>query len=204
MKSLTRTDTLSDKKKQEEKLRKQAELEALIVKYTEKSGLDSEEIMQIKDAFDFIDRDGSGQVSKTEIEAAKKIMSLNKLAQIEFAREGEEIDESVEEVNIFDDLLAKMVEKKKTHVTVEDMIELFSDDKSKDKEYYNDVFLLFTGEKSSKKFLTLEDMRQIAAICNENISEKELKQMITRADTDKDGVVGKDEFVRFMLKTDLE
>ena len=61
------------------------------------------------------------------------------------------------------------------------------------------VFVLFIGDEKADK-IELKHLKRVAKELNENMSEDELNEMITRADTDRDGKVSFDEFYNIMTK----
>jgi Ca2+-binding EF-hand superfamily protein len=156
-------------------------------------GLNSDEVYQIKDAFDFLDKDGSGAVSKQELEQAKELL-------MEGENENENQEENIEQhMDIFTDLLSKMDSKKSNQIVFEDFIELFVNEQQRNPtKYYADLFVSFAQERSNAKQLSFDELKLIVKEIQEDIPDQELRQMFNRADLDKDGFVGKEEFVKFM------
>ena len=158
-----------------------------VAKY-EGKGLNVDEIFEIKEAFDFIDNNDSGSISRKEFSAAKNMMQI-----------GEKEDENV---NIFELMLEQSDKDKSGSISFDEFITVFSniEEQRQDKTtYYRDLFYLFTGEDDSKKKLNIEDMKSIVKKIEEKISDEDLNGMFNRADADKDGLVGVDEFVKFMM-----
>ena len=62
------------------------------------------------------------------------------------------------------------------------------------------VFDLFLGDDEKADKIELKHLKRVAKELNENMSEDELNEMITRADTDRDGKVSFDEFYNIMTK----
>ena len=61
------------------------------------------------------------------------------------------------------------------------------------------VFKLFLGDDQGDKIL-LKHLKRVARELNENMSEEELQEMITRADLNKDQGVDFEEFYQIMTK----
>ena len=51
--------------------------------------------------------------------------------------------------------------------------------------------------------ITLKSLKKICADLGENITDEELNEMITEADKDQDEVVGEDDFIKIMQKTNM-
>lgn len=56
----------------------------------------------------------------------------------------------------------------------------------------NKIFALFDDERTG--FISIKNLRRITQELGENVSEEELQELITRADTDHDGLVSEEEF----------
>ena len=157
----------------------------------EGKGLNLDEIMEVKEAFDFIDNNDSGIISKQEFVKAKKMLDT-----------GLKENERSETDGIFDEMLTIMDKDKSGNVCFDEFISVFNnvkDDKMSRNKYYQDLFYLFAGEVDDSKKLALKDMKNIVNQIEEDIEEDELKEMFERADEDKDGFVGEEEFVKFMM-----
>ena len=63
-----------------------------------------------------------------------------------------------------------------------------------------EAFDLFLGDDEKADKIELKHLKRVAKELNENMSEDELNEMITRADTDRDGKVSFDEFYKIMTK----
>ena len=158
-----------------------------VAKY-ENKGLNLDEIMEVKEAFDFIDADETGSISKKEFVTAKKMMKMGETEE--------------ENKGIFEEMLSLMDTDKSGSINFQEFIGVFTNQKdmnqSKDK-YYADLFFLFAGETGDKDKLSFKDLENIVDKIEEDIETDELREMFDRADEDKDGFVGVKEFVKFMV-----
>lgn len=62
----------------------------------------------------------------------------------------------------------------------------------------NKIFALYDDERTG--FLSVKQLRRVALELNEDVSEAELQELITRADVDKDGLVSEEEFYTILTR----
>ena len=149
----------------------------------EKNGLTADEVIEIKEAFDLFDSDKSGQIDTNELKQALQNLGIdaknqtlqNMLADIDKNGSGD-ID--------FDEFIDMMTAKMSDKDTREDL---------------QKVFDLFLGDDDGDK-IELKHLKRVVKELNENLSDDELNEMITRADTDRDGKVSFEEFYNIMTK----
>ena len=60
------------------------------------------------------------------------------------------------------------------------------------------IFALYDDERTG--FISIKNLRRVAQELNENVSEEELQELITRADTDCDGLVSEEEFYSILTR----
>ena len=60
------------------------------------------------------------------------------------------------------------------------------------------IFALYDDERTG--FISIKNLRRVAQELNENVSEEELQELITRADTDCDGLVSEEEFYTILTR----
>jgi len=146
-------------------------------------GIPLEDIKLIKEAFDLFDADKSGKIDTTELKEALETIKLP--------------TESATLKNIMDSLDAD----KSGTVEFDEFINLLSAKAAvgDTKEDLRKVFALFTGGKTNK--ITIETLRGIAQeLTDLNLTESEMKEMILRADNNKDNAVDFEEFYNIMTK----
>ena len=60
------------------------------------------------------------------------------------------------------------------------------------------IFALYDDERTG--FISIKNLRRVAQELNENVSEEELQELITRADLDCDGLVSEEEFYTILTR----
>jgi centrin-1 len=153
----------------------------------EKNGLTEDEVLEIKEAFDLFDTDGSGTISTEELRKALQNLGidarnqtlLNMMSDLDKDRSGS-ID--------FDEFISMMTAQMSDTDSREDL-----------RKVYN----LFLGDDSGSRVnnkIQLQHLKRVARELNEAMSDEELLEMITRADLDRDGAVDFEEFYAIMTK----
>jgi centrin-1 len=153
----------------------------------EKNGLTEDEVLEIKEAFDLFDTDGSGTISTEELRKALQNLGidarnqtlLNMMADLDKDRSGS-ID--------FDEFISMMTAQMSDTDSREDL-----------RKVYN----LFLGDDAGSRVnnkIQLQHLKRVARELNEAMSDEELLEMITRADLDRDGAVDFEEFYAIMTK----
>ena len=150
----------------------------------EKSGLTEDEVMEIKEAFDLFDSDGSGEIDTDELKQALSNLGIDAKNQT-LQNMINDIDKNNSGTIDFDEFIEMMTAKMSDKDTREDL---------------KKVFDLFIGDDEKADKIELKHLKRVAKELNENMSEDELNEMITRADTDRDGKVSFDEFYNIMTK----
>eukprot|EP00343_Euplotes_focardii_P007642 CAMPEP_0205822318 /NCGR_PEP_ID=MMETSP0206-20130828/12081_1 /ASSEMBLY_ACC=CAM_ASM_000279 /TAXON_ID=36767 /ORGANISM="Euplotes focardii, Strain TN1" /LENGTH=171 /DNA_ID=CAMNT_0053118473 /DNA_START=21 /DNA_END=536 /DNA_ORIENTATION=+ len=147
------------------------------VKY-QREGLSQEEIEELKEAFDLFDTDGGGTIDSSELKAAMESLGYDKknrtiVEMIENMEDGE--------------------------IDFEGFLDMMTARMSDSKEDIMKVFRLF--DESGSGVITIDDLRRVAQTLGDSMTEAELKEMIDRGDTNKNGVIDPDEFVHIMLSS---
>ena len=150
----------------------------------EKNGLTEDEVMEIKEAFDLFDTDKSGEIDTDELKQALSNLGIDAKNQT-LQNMINDIDKNQSGTIDFDEFIDMMTAKMSDKDTREDL---------------EKVFDLFLGDDEKADKIELKHLKRVAKELNENMSEDELNEMITRADTDRDGKVSFDEFYNIMTK----
>jgi len=145
--------------------------------------LTESELLEIREAFNLFDLDGSGKISPAELKVAMKSLGFETKNQMIY------------------EMITKLDKDKSGDIDFEEFTELMlsSTDKKDTKEDIMHVFNLFDHDASGK--ITLEDLRRVADELGEEITDEELRNMIARADTNEDNAISKDEFLAIMLRS---
>ena len=150
----------------------------------EKNELTEDEEMEIKEAFDLFDTDKSGEIDTDELKQALSNLGIDAKNQT-LQNMINDIDKNQSGTIDFDEFIDMMTAKMSDKDTREDL---------------KKVFDLFLGDDEKADKIELKHLKRVAKELNENMSEDELNEMITRADTDRDGKVSFDEFYNIMTK----
>ena len=149
----------------------------------EKNGLTYEEVQEIKEAFDLFDTDKTGEIDTNELKQALSNLGIDARNQT-LANMMADIDRNGSGTIDFDEFIDMMTAKMSDKDTREDL---------------QKVFELFLGDDDSDK-IEIKHLKRVVKELNETMSDDELNEMITRADTDRDGKVSFEEFYNIMTK----
>ena len=150
-----------------------------------KNGLTEDEVMEIKEAFDLFDTDHSGEIDTSELKQALSNLGIDAKHQT-LQNMIKDVDKSASGTIDFDEFIEMMTAKMSDKDTREDL---------------KKVFELFLGDDAGTvDKIELKHLKRVAKELNENMSDEELQEMITRADIDKDGKVSFEEFYAIMTK----
>lgn len=150
----------------------------------EKNGLTEDEVMEIKEAFDLFDTDKSGEIDTNELKQALKNLGIDAKNQT-LANMMADLDKDNSGQIDFGEFIDMMTAKMSDRDTREDL---------------EKVFRLFLGDDDKADKIQLKHLKRVARELNENMSEEELQEMITRADLNKDQGVDFEEFYQIMTK----
>ncbi|GAB5355350.1 hypothetical protein AAMO2058_000198200 [Amorphochlora amoebiformis] len=150
-----------------------------------KSELSSEQKQEIREAFDLFDTDGSGTIDKNELKVAMRALGFEPKKE-EIAKMIQDIDKDNSGEIDFPEFLEMMTAKMGDRDSKTEILK---------------AFRLFDDDETG--FITLDNLRRVAKEIGENMSDKELQEMIDEADRTNDGKVNEDEFLRIMKKTSL-
>merc|ERR1712216_661034 len=151
----------------------------------ELKSLSDEQKQELREAFDLFDTDGSGAVDAAELHTAMKALGFEPKKE-EIAKMVKEMDKDGDATVDFEEFCIMMAEKMNQNDGKDELLKgfkLFDDDN--------------TGKISFKNF------KRVAKELGENLSDKELEEIIAEADTDGDGEINESEFLAVMVKTGL-
>lgn len=150
----------------------------------ERPGLSSEEIDELHEAFKLFDADGTGEIDPQELKRAMQSLGYDVKNQMVYqVLESIDKDDAGGKTIDFNDFLDLMTARMSSKDSREDILK---------------VFRLFDDDNKGK--ISLDNLRRVARELGEDMNEEELKEMITRADLDGDGLISEDEFYNIMTK----
>ena len=141
--------------------------------------------LEIKDAFEMFDTEGTGVIDAKELKIAMRALGFD-LKKDEVRRITGEIDKHGD-----------------GFVKYEDFLEILTQ-KTTDKEPIDEIkkaFKLMCEEGHDK--ITVKSLKKTIKDLGENMSEEEIVEMIEEADKDQDGEIGEEDFIKIMKKTNL-
>merc|ERR1711935_1068452 len=145
-------------------------------------GLSTDEVQEVKDAFDLFDSDNSGAVSVNELVEAMQSLGLEQKNEAVFNMIKEiDTDGSGElEFQEFLEMMTARLSDKAPRTEIERVFKLFDEDR--------------TGE------ISLNNLKRVASELGEEVSNEKLQEMVKRNDVDKDGAWSMDDFYAVMTK----
>mgnify|MGYP006113610941 FL=1 len=149
-----------------------------------KDMVDSEQLEELKEAFQLFDTNHSGNIDSREFKAAMRALGFP-IKKVDVIRYFKEIPKDISESLTFEEfirIVAPIMPKRD----------------SKDEIYK--VFALFDEDKTGK--VSFKNLKKIAAEVGENLTDEEIKEMISEADrsTHKEGLIDFEDFFRVMKK----
>lgn len=151
-------------------------------KFWERPGVSSDEVQEVKDAFDLFDTDSSGAVSVQELVDAMVSLGIDQKNESVFNMIKEIDTDGSGELEFAEWL--EMMTARLTHKTPRSEIEK--------------VFKLFDNDRTGE--ISLDNLKRVAGELGEEVSNEELQEMVMRNDVDKDGAWTLDDFYAVMTK----
>eukprot|EP00746_Dinoflagellata_sp_MGD_P160345 gnl/MRDRNA2_/MRDRNA2_87047_c0_seq1.p1 gnl/MRDRNA2_/MRDRNA2_87047_c0~~gnl/MRDRNA2_/MRDRNA2_87047_c0_seq1.p1 ORF type:complete len:164 (+),score=60.15 gnl/MRDRNA2_/MRDRNA2_87047_c0_seq1:91-582(+) len=141
--------------------------------------------VEIKEAFELFDTDGSGSIASGELKVAMKALGFEpKPGEIEKLIHS--VDDDGDGEMDYDDFERMMEQKILNKDQKDDLLKAFS---------------IFDDDKTGK--ISLANLKRVAKELGETMSEDDLKEVIAESDKDGDGELSVDEFLAVMKKNEL-
>ena len=147
--------------------------------------LTEDQKVEVREAFDLFDTDGSGTIDAKELKVAMRALGFEPSKE-EIRKLISQIDRDGSGTVDFPEFLSMMTTKMGERDSHEEMIK---------------AFRLFDDDETGK--ISFRNLKRVAKELGESITDDELQEMIDEADRDGDGEVSQDEFIRIMEKTNL-
>jgi len=144
--------------------------------------LDTEQLDELREAFNLFDTDGSGTIDAKELKAAMRALG--------FTIKKSEVKEMIAQVDADDS----------GTIDFNEFVEMMTGKMGErdSKEEIMKVFALFDDDNTGK--ISFKNLKRVASELGENLSDDEMREMIEEADRDKDGFISPEEFFRVMKK----
>jgi|JI6StandDraft_1071083.scaffolds.fasta_scaffold304156_1 centrin-1 len=138
--------------------------------------------MEIREAFDLFDYEGTGIIDSKELQSSMSSLGYEAKNQTLYHAISD-FSGPIDFPKFFELLTARIAAKDS-------------------KESLRRVFALFDDAKTG--FISVKNLRQVSKEVGENIDDAELMEMIERADLDNDGLISEEEFYAIMTKRSLK
>ncbi|MBA0806514.1 hypothetical protein Gohar_005965 [Gossypium harknessii] len=143
--------------------------------------LTDEQIAEFKEAFSLFDKDGDGCITTKDLETVMRSLGQNP-TEAELQGMINEVDADQNGTIDFPEFLNLIARKMKDTDSEEELKEAFK------------VF-----DKDQNGFISAAELRHVMTNLGEILTDEEVDEMIHEADTDGDGQVNYEEFVRMMV-----
>jgi len=146
----------------------------------DKDKLTDEQVSEFKEAFSLFDKDGDGQITTKELGTVMRSLGQNP-SEAELRDMINEVDADGSGTIDFPEFLTMMARKIKDTDTEEELREAFK------------VF-----DRDGNGYISAAELRHVMTSIGEKLSESEVDEMIREADSNNDGQVAYDEFVKLL------
>merc|ERR1719297_797162 len=140
------------------------------------SQLSKDELQQLRAAFKFFDKDGNGTVEPEEISEVMKVLGVN-LTLEELTDIMSNLDENGDGVMDFNEFVMMMDRRMSINSQRAEIEQTFK------------VF-----DKNGDGKITFDELKEVLTQLGENVTDKDVADMIKEADTNGDGAIDFDEF----------
>jgi len=151
-----------------------------------KSQLDKDEIRQLKEAFAFFDHNGDGEISTQEIGEVMKTLGLE-ITEEELKDIMNDLDENGDGHMDFDEFVLMMDRRMSVGSQVDEIKATFA----------------FFDKKGDGK-IDFDELKEVLSRLGENVTDKDVQDMIKEADMNGDGFIDFDEFMQMMMSNEDE
>ena len=145
------------------------------------SKLDDTQIAEFKEAFSLFDKDGDGTISTKELGTVMRALGQNP-TEAELTDMINEVDQDKNGTIDFNEFLRLMEKKIGDNDTEEEIKEAFR------------VF-----DKDGTGTISAAELRHVMTTLGEKLSEDEVDELLRDADTNNDGIIRYEEFVKTMM-----
>ena len=136
-----------------------------------KFGLDSEQLEEVREAFNLFDTDGSGSIEVKELKAAMRALGFQ-IKKAEIRKMVADVDKDENGSIEFDEFVDMMTSRMANRDSREEVMK---------------VFQLFADEGSD--YITFRNLKRVVTELNEGLSDDEMMEMIDEADRNNDGKI---------------
>ena len=143
--------------------------------------LTDEQIAEFKEAFQIFDKDGDGSITTKELGTVMRSLGQNP-SDDEIRQMIIDVDEDKSETIDFKEFLGLMAKKMKENDSEDELI---------------DAFKVFDRDDNGK--ISAHELRYVMLSSGEDLTEQVIQEMVLEADTDGDGFIDYEEFVRIMM-----
>ncbi|SCL90075.1 centrin-1, putative [Plasmodium berghei] len=147
--------------------------------------LNDEQKLEIKEAFDLFDTNGTGRIDAKELKVAMRALGFEPKKE-DIRKIISDVDKDGSGTIDFNDFLDIMTIKMSERDPKEEILK---------------AFRLFDDDETGK--ISFKNLKRVAKELGENITDEEIQEMIDEADRDGDGEINEEEFMRIMKKTNL-
>merc|ERR1712216_503300 len=147
--------------------------------------LTPQQVNEIREAFDLFDTDGSGAIDAKELKVAMRALGFEPKKE-EIRKMVNDMDKDGDGTVDFDEFMILMTGKMSGKDAKEEIVKAFK---------------LFDDDESGK--VSFKNLKRVAKELGESMGDEELQEMIDEADTDNDGEINEEEFLRIMKKVGL-
>lgn len=152
---------------------------------SQRADLTEEQKLELQEAFNMFDTDGSGKIQANELRVALRALGFEP-SKDELRRMITDVDKKGGQYLDFPQFMEAIVKKISEPDHDEEIEKSFS---------------LF--DKNGDGYLDIDDLKYVADLIGETMSQEELNEMIKEADQDKDGRVTLEDFKRVVRRATL-